>query len=62
MIENGKLIFSLPTLEETRKKVQAELNTLWDEALRLSNPHKYIINLSPQLSRLKSNLLEEHLN
>lgn len=60
MIENGKVIYTFPTIEQTRQKVQQELATLWPEALRLQNPHAYVINLSDKLLTLKKNLLNEH--
>ena len=60
MIENGKLIYDIPSIEETKKKVEQELSTLWDEALRLENSHTYIINLSDRLSALKVELLNQH--
>ena len=60
MIENGEIIYKFPSTEETRNNVQKELSTLWDEALRLENPHTYIINLSENLSKLKINLLNQH--
>ena len=43
---------------ETREKVQKELATLWDEALRLHNPHSYIVNLSEKLQKIKNDLLK----
>lgn len=58
MIENGKSIYTFPTIEQTRQNVAKELGTLWEEALRLHNPHQYQINLSDNLSKIKQNLLE----
>lgn len=60
MIENGKQIYTIPTVEQTKKNVQDNLNTLWEEALRLQNPHIYTINLSDKLKKIKTDLLEEH--
>lgn len=60
MIEDGKIIYNFPSIDETRKKVSEELSTLWDEALRLENPHTYILNLSDKLSKLKLELLNYH--
>lgn len=60
MIENGKQIYTIPTVEQTKKNVQDNLNTLWEEALRLQNPHIYTINLSDKLRKIKTDLLEEH--
>ena len=60
MIENGKQIYEIPSIEQTKKNVQANLNTLWEEALRLHNPHIYTINLSEKLLNIKKSLLEEY--
>jgi len=57
MIENGKVIYKVPTVEETRSRVKQELSTLWDEALRLENPHTYTVNLSEKLTKVKNDLL-----
>lgn len=58
IFENGKLIYTFPTVEQTRAKVQEELATLWEEALRLENPHEYTVNLSDRLSQVKTDLLK----
>lgn len=60
MMENGKVIYKIPSIEETKNNVTKELSTLWSEALRLENPHTYIINLSDNLSALKIELLNQH--
>lgn len=59
MIENGKVIYEFPSVEETRAKVQEELATLWEEALRLENPHEYTVNLSDKLQTIKTELLHD---
>ena len=58
MLENGKIVYRFPTIKQTRQKVQDELNTLWDEALRINNPQTYIINLSTKLQKIKNDLLK----
>lgn len=60
IIKDGTLIYDFPTVNETRKKVQAELNTVWEEAKRLENPHTYIVNLSKNLKELKKDLLNSY--
>lgn len=60
MIENGKVIYEFPSVEETRAKVQKELGTLWEEALRLENPHEYTVNLSDKLQEVKKELLHKN--
>ena len=60
MIENGKQIYDFPSIDETKQNVQNNLNTLWEEALRLQNPHIYTINLSEKLLKIKTDLLNNH--
>ena len=57
IIENGKIIHNFKTVKETREYCQKELNTLWDEAKRLVNPHTYTLNLSDKLTEIKNDLL-----
>ncbi len=60
MMENGKIICKRRTIEEKRRYVQTQLNTLWEENKRLINPQTFILNLSPALQTLKTELLKEH--
>ena len=62
IIENGKIIHKFKTVEETRKYVQEELSTLWEEALRLENPHTYVVNLSDKLFEIKNKLINSYKN
>ena len=62
IIKNGELVYKFPGLLATRKKVQDELNTLWEEALRLENPHEYTVNLSDNLQKVKTDLLTNATN
>ena len=59
-MENGKIIYQMKTPQQTRKHVQDELDTLWEENKRLLNPQGFIINLSPALQKVKHQLLCEH--
>lgn len=43
---DGKLIYSLPRLEEIRGFVEDNLKVLWDEYTRTINPHQYPVDLS----------------
>ena len=60
IIEKGKLIYNFPSIQETKEKVKKELKTLWDEALRLENPHEYTVNLSQKLTTIKKDLLNQN--
>ena len=62
IVSNGKIVYEFPSMNETREKVKRELDTLWDEALRLENPHTYTINLSKDLQKVKSDLLNQKLS
>lgn len=62
MMENGEIIYKIPSISQTRQKVQSELNTLWEEALRLVNPHTYVVNLSDKLKKIKNELLNVKLH
>ena len=57
---NSKSILDQILINETKLNVQKNLNTLWEEALRLQNPHTYTINLSNKLLNLKMELLNSY--
>jgi len=60
IFKSGKLVYTLPTLNEISKKREDELNTLWDEVIRIKNPHKYYVDLSDKLWNLKNKMIKEH--
>ena len=43
---------------EIRKRCLEEQDTLWDETRRLVNPHQMYVDLSDELYKMKSELLE----
>lgn len=57
IFENGKLVYTSPTLKEIANYSKKELDTLWDEVKRLENPHEYYVDLSKELWTLKNNML-----
>lgn len=59
MMENGKVITGLPTVNDVSNNIKKELDTLWPEAKRLQNPHTYTVNLSDELAKTKRELLEK---
>ena len=60
MIENGKLVYDLKSVEEIRANVQREVSTLWEENLRLTNAQTFIISLSEKLLKVKNQLLNAY--
>jgi len=59
IFENGKLVYSKPSLQEIRAYCDEQLETLWDEVKRFDNPHNYYVDLSQKLWDIKDGLLRE---
>jgi nicotinate phosphoribosyltransferase len=55
---NGECVYSSPSVMEIRDYCIKELDTLWDEARRLINPHNVYVDLSIKLYRMKTDLLD----
>ena len=60
IFDKGKCVYECPTLEEVRQYAHDQIETLWDETLRLENPHTYYEDLSQKLWELKQDLLSKH--
>lgn len=58
----GKQVYQIPSFKETKKHCQEQLNTLYPEIKRLSNPSKYYMDLSLKLYELKYRLIKEKRN
>ena len=58
VFDNGQCVYESPSVMEIRDYCQQELDTLWDEAKRLINPHRAHIYLSAKLYATKNSLLE----
>ena len=57
VFENGKCIYSSPSVNEIRDYCKKELESMWDEVLRFENPHNYYGDLSQRLWDEKHRLL-----
>ena len=57
VFENGKCIYSSPSVNEIRDYCKKELDSMWDEVLRFENPHNYYVDLSQRLWDEKHRLL-----
>jgi nicotinate phosphoribosyltransferase len=57
IFDNGKLVYTSPTLTEIAKYSKEELNTIWEEVRRIYNPHTYYVDLSEKLWTLKTSML-----
>jgi nicotinate phosphoribosyltransferase len=58
--KDGSKVIKSPSCAEIREKCKGELEALWDEHRRLSNPHIYPVDLSEKLLALKKEMIDEH--
>lgn len=56
----GKLVYEKPSLEKIRNYCKNQLNLLWPEIKRFSNPHKYYVDLSEELWKCKNELMHKY--
>ena len=56
---NGECVYESPTVKEIAAYCKKEKETLWDETMRLFNPHKVYIDLSQKLYNEKQSLLNQ---
>lgn len=56
---NGECIYHSPSVKEIAAYCKQEKATLWDETMRLFNPHKVYVDLSQKLYDTKAKLLNE---
>ena len=59
IFEKGKLVYTLPGLDEIRLYCAQQLSRLWDEVKRFENPHNYYVDLSRKLWDVKEELLTQ---
>ena len=60
IFDSGKLVYQIPSLEAIRKHRQTELDSMWNEVLRIENPHRYYVDLSKKLWNLKDQMIQTH--
>ena len=60
VFQNGKLVYTSPSLEEIRMYCLEQVDSLWDEVKRFDNPHTYYVDLSQKLWDIKYSLLKEN--
>ncbi len=57
IFQGGKLVYEVPTIEQSRAYCAEQVGTLWDEVKRFENPHNYYVDLSKKLWDIKHMLL-----
>ena len=58
IFKHGELVYSLPSLDEIRRRCAYEVSTLWPEVKRFDFPHQYYVDLSEKLMELKDEMLK----
>lgn len=62
IFRDGECVYKSPSLAEITKYCKDQIeNTLWDEVKRFENPHKYYVDLSPKLWKIKNDLLNSYM-
>lgn len=59
IFKEGKCVYESPSVHVLREYCRLEVDKLWDEVKRFENPHKYYVDLSPKLWKIKYDLLEK---
>ena len=62
IFENGRQVYSIPSIEEEKRYCEKEFTSIYPEIKRRLNPHKYYVDLSMDLLELKDNLILENTN
>lgn len=60
VIENGQVVYEMPTLTEISAKCKKNLDEFWEEYLRNEKPQLYKVDLSDKLYDIKLQLINEH--
>jgi nicotinate phosphoribosyltransferase len=58
VLKEGELVYDPPSIEEMRKRRQADLERLDPGVKRLMNPHIYHVSLTERLWNLKQELIQ----
>ena len=59
VFKGGECVYKSPKIADIRDYCLREVDTLWDEVKRFENPHRYYVDLSERLWKIKRELLEK---
>ena len=59
IILGGVTVYEFPTLKEVAAYAKSEMDSFWDEYLRIDQPHIYKVDLSDKLYALKTGMIGE---
>lgn len=60
LFKDGMLVYNDPTMKEKQDYCNKQMDTLYPEVRRLEKPHKYYVDLTKELLKLKKELILEH--
>ena len=60
VFRSGELVYSLPSIEDSRDYCARQVDLLWDEVKRFEFPHNYYVDLSSRLWQIKQDLLKQN--
>lgn len=60
IFKDRECVYNSPNIDSIKSYCKEQLNTLWDEVLRIENPHRYYVDLSEKLWETKDKLLKKH--
>ncbi|PRR81863.1 nicotinate phosphoribosyltransferase [Clostridium vincentii] len=58
----GQCVYELPSIEEIKMYCKDQIDGMWAEVKRFSNPHKYYVDISQELWSVKQDLIKRYRN
>ena len=58
----GECVYEMPSIEEIKNYCKNQVDSIWEEVKRFSNPHKYYVDLSQELWFIKQELIQKYGN
>ena len=62
VFKNGELVYDVPSINDVRNYCTKQLDTLWEAIKRFENPHPYYVDLSPNLWKIRDDILRGYRN
>lgn len=59
VFEKGKCVYFSPSVGDIRSYCKEQTETLWEEVKRFENPHRYYVDLSERLWKIKDDMLKK---
>jgi nicotinate phosphoribosyltransferase len=60
IFKKGECVYNTPPLSEIRQYCKTQVATLWEELQRFENPQSYYVDLSDELWKLRTDLIEKY--